>query len=118
MVEQVINRKELLTRLDDDVELLQELIELFLEDYPDLISEIESAIESQDAETLRRSAHTLKGSVGNFCAEAAFKTAAQLEQCGAAADFQTAVAQLPTLVSEMAQVQEALQKLAREYSAS
>ena len=58
------------------------LSHLFVEDSPRLLAEIRAAIPRGDAETVRNSAHTLKGSVGNFAAEAAFQAAFKLEAMG------------------------------------
>ena len=110
----VIDRGELLIRIDDDMELLGELIELFLEDYPQLMTEIEQGIAAQDAFILKRSAHTLKGSVGNFCANAAFQAAFELEQAGSAGDFTDADRKLANLKLQMARVEESLKSLAHE----
>ncbi len=116
VVEDVLDREELMLRVDDDVELLQELIELFLEDYPALMSEIEAGIREQDAKKLKRGAHTLKGSVGNFCASRAFNAAFQLEAFGSKEDFSQTEAAYTSLVEEMKAVEQALQLLAEEHA--
>ncbi|MDF1799111.1 MAG: Hpt domain-containing protein [Planctomycetota bacterium] len=43
-------------------ELVHELCELFLTDTPNIIDELEAAVESEDWETMGRAAHTLKSS--------------------------------------------------------
>ena len=57
-------------RLDDitggDTELEQELINLFLEDTPQRLAELEHSITTGDAITIQEAAHTLKGSCGNM----------------------------------------------------
>ncbi|MCB0265028.1 MAG: Hpt domain-containing protein [Calditrichia bacterium] len=111
----VLNREELFARVDDDVELLGELIELFLEDYPDLITEIEKAIQQKDAIALKKAAHTLKGAVGNFCAEGAFEASRKLEAIGAQGNLETVAADFQQLQQEMQNVTKALQEISREY---
>lgn len=111
---EVINRQELLNRLDNDLELLQDLIELFLEDYPARLQEIEQAVVSQNAAQLCSAAHTLKGSVGNFCAQDAYHAAFVLEKRGRENNFSGAQDDLLRLQSEMKRVGEALQVVARE----
>src|SRR5437762_1667793 len=49
--------------LEEDADLVDELIELFLSSSPSLLSEIESAVVSRDSRTLERAAHGLKGAV-------------------------------------------------------
>lgn len=62
----VFDREEALERLDDDVELLDELIEIFLEDTPALVEELRQAIVQGDALVSERLAHSLKGAALNL----------------------------------------------------
>ena len=71
-----------LERVDGDSELLKELATLFLCDCPRWMAEIRQAIDQHDASKLHQAAHTLKGSVGNFGARAAFLAASRLETDG------------------------------------
>jgi len=113
-VEDILNRDELFARVDDDLELLGELIEIFLEDYPDLLAEIEAAVIAKDAAKLRHAAHTLKGSVGNFCTTGAFEASNKMEISGANEDFSTVQGDYQTLLKEMENVKNALQLLSQE----
>lgn len=79
MSEEIFDRKTALEQMGGDEELMVELVEVFLEDLPERLQEIEAALAAGDAETLSRAAHTLKGSVGNFAAHAAYETAFELE---------------------------------------
>ena len=72
---QVFDLHEAMDRLEGDQELLLELIELFFEQSPMLMSEIQSAIERSDADQLYKAAHSLMGSASNFAAIAAFEAA-------------------------------------------
>jgi PAS domain S-box-containing protein len=76
-----------LKRVDGDRELLREVANLFFEDTPRLLAEVRNAIQRGDGKALERSAHTLKGSVGNFGARTAFEAAFSLEQMGRNGDF-------------------------------
>ncbi len=62
----LFDKAELLDRVGDDEELIQELIELFIDDYPGKISGIEDGLAAQDAEKVRDSAHGLKGASANL----------------------------------------------------
>ncbi len=115
-VEEVLDRSALLARLNHDVELLQELIAFFLEDYHRLMREIESAVAVQDAPGLRKAAHTLKGSLGNFGAQDAVNLAYQLEMGGFRADFSTVESVYAALAVEMNRVDQALRLLAEEFA--
>ncbi|MGH1363439.1 MAG: Hpt domain-containing protein [Calditrichia bacterium] len=113
-IDSVLDRQELYSRVDDDMELLQELIELFLEDYPQLMSEINESIQSENADGLKAAAHTLKGSVSNFCAQKAVDAALKLEISGSKQDFTSGVADFHTLKEAMDEVSQALEELSKE----
>jgi len=78
----VFNKTELLKRVGGDIELLEEIYELFVEDCPRMLQEIRRAIEAEDGAGMSRSAHRLKGAVGNFSAKQAVGLAAKLEEMG------------------------------------
>ena len=111
---QVLNREELFDRMDNDEELIQDLIELFLEDYPDLLKQIEDAIAEKNAADLKMAAHTLKGSVGNFCAPNAIEAAFEMEKRGVANDFSNIEVSMLQLKEHMVKVEDALKLLSRE----
>ena len=82
MPEQAFDRQFALSRVGGDEELLREIASVFLEDYPNSLQEIRSAIAAGDAKRLENSAHTLKGSVANFGAAVIVGLASSLEQIG------------------------------------
>lgn len=71
-----------LARVEGDAELLLEILEVFLDDSPRLLIRIREALRRKDLKTVEQAAHTLKGSVGNFCAPAAYEAALRLELIG------------------------------------
>ena len=71
-----------LERVDGDAGLLKELAGLFLDECPQWMAKIRQAIDQRDAAKLHQAAHSLKGSVGNFGARAAFEAAQRLETDG------------------------------------
>ena len=88
------DKAELMERVDDDMEFLEETVEMLDEDAPGLIDQIRAAVDAGDAEALTHSAHTLKGMLGNFCAPAAFESARKLEFMGREATLDGAAAGL------------------------
>jgi signal transduction histidine kinase/DNA-binding response OmpR family regulator len=65
-----------------DLNLLQQIIRIFLENLPTQIEQIEQAIKNKDAKNLEISAHAIKGSVANFGANQAQEFALELEEMG------------------------------------
>jgi len=78
----VLDRAIALSRVGGDTELLQEMAQLFLEEYPSQLNVVRTAVQARDAKALERSAHSLKGSIGNFGAESAHQAAFALEMMG------------------------------------
>ncbi|HTS47096.1 MAG TPA: response regulator [Bryobacteraceae bacterium] len=71
-----------LSRVGGDRGLLREVTELFLNDYPDMLEKLRTAISARDASALEHYAHSLKGSVSTFGAKGAFDAALALEKKG------------------------------------
>jgi HPt (histidine-containing phosphotransfer) domain-containing protein len=47
-------------------DFIDELIDAFLDDTPDMISNMETALGNQDTDSLRRNAHSLKSNANTF----------------------------------------------------
>lgn len=69
MGQPVFDYEDFLDRIDGDVVLLKEVIEIFLKDTPVLMADLYSAIKSGDTEAVERAAHTLKGATANISAK-------------------------------------------------
>ncbi len=110
-----IDKRALLSRMDGDNELLREIVELFLEDSPRQLIAIREAVARGDPAAVERSAHALKGSVGNFGAPGAFHTAQNLEQMGRERNLNAADEALAALEKQMLSLQGALAACEKEY---
>lgn len=94
----------------EDPAFLRELIELFLQDIPQRIEELEQSLAKGDAALLTRAAHTIKGSCSNFGAAGLAEVALKMEHQGKTNSFTDAKATLPDLKAEFALVDAALRK--------
>ena len=99
--EPVIDQEELFTRMSGDVELLREVIELFKEEYPPLLTDIEVALMQGDAIMLQNAAHTLKGAVAVFSGKSVYEAALKLELMGRNDDLTGGREVYETLKSEL-----------------
>ena len=79
-----LDRSLALSRVGGDAELLREIAQLFIDEYPRVLDELRDAMARQDARGIERTAHGLKGSVSNFGALAAVEAARMLEALGRA----------------------------------
>jgi two-component system sensor histidine kinase/response regulator len=108
------DRAALLATVEGDVELLEELVRLFLMDYPQRMAERQEALDAKDTIRLARVAHTFKGALGSLAAHAACAVAQRLEQLAWAGDLALAPAASATLAGEMVRLIPVLTSLAKE----
>ena len=107
------DREAVLTLVEGDQALLQEIVGLFLVEAPDLLRAMRAALARRDAVALEHSAHALKGSVGNFGAKTAHAIALTLEIMGHDGDLSgapEAMAELETAFTRLAQALEEFQQ--------
>jgi len=91
-----------------DAAFVQELIDTFLDDSPNLIAEMRQALPSGNAEAFRRAAHSLKSNSASFGALTLSALAKELEMMGKAGDLEGAGGKLEQLAAEYEPVQQAL----------
>ena len=108
----VLDRAVALERVGGDSELLQEMAQLFLEEYPSQPAAARAAVQARYRNALERRAHSLKGSVGNFGAAAAQDAALRLELLGRRGDLQEVDQALGCLESALSSLQPEMQSLA------
>ena len=98
---------------DGGDDLLAELAEMFSTSAPELLAEIREGVMSDDAATVRRAAHTLKGSAANLGAERLATLAHELQQLGEAGAMEEAGAKAAEAEEEFRRVEAALRRSTR-----
>ena len=99
----------LLERFQGDRELLRIVASAFLDYLPELLGTLDRSLAAGDLETLQRTAHSLKGSVGNFDHAAAFEAAMRLEHQARAGEAD----QVAATVAEIGRATQLLARLLR-----
>ncbi len=112
--ETVLDRGALMERLEGDLGLLAELVHLFLDDYPQQVARVRAAAERGDATSFAREAHTIKGTLGNFSAPAAYAVALSLEKMGRTGDLSHAADACEKLQREIGELKPLLLELCSE----
>ena len=106
--EDVLDRASLMARVDGDMELLREIVELFLEEVPKSLSDLRAAMAQGDSKALEQAAHRLKGMAGNLGGQAIFDAALKVETMGREGDFEDAEAACAELEEEIKRLKPAL----------
>jgi two-component system sensor histidine kinase/response regulator len=109
----ICDRAEFLKHVGGDLSLLRELVDVFRADCPRIRQRIRLALSEADAAGLHRAAHSLKGSLVTFGANAARNAAERLEQMAAKSDFSRAAEAVARLEAELDRLQPILLDLER-----
>ena len=109
-----------LGNLDGDVELLQEVMQIFLDMAPAQLTSLENCISSGDTLAVAVQAHGMKGGASNFCAFRFVEAALALEQLakqGALDGAEDLLAHMREAFAELLEVANAINwdEVARSY---
>lgn len=107
---QRIDMAAALEAVNGDHELLIQIFAAFLMESPRLLQDIESALRKNDAKACQMAAHTLKGAVRTFGAEAASQLATEIESAGKLGILQTARESWPALRTEILEIEAELKQ--------
>ena len=99
-----------LLKFEGDREFLVELSEVLLESFPAQLKALEAAVAQQNLVAAGKVAHTIKGSLGNFCAEPSYSASRGLELECRRGSFDNIPALHQRLVQEVARFADALRR--------
>ncbi|MDQ7821798.1 MAG: response regulator [Candidatus Eremiobacteraeota bacterium] len=99
---------EVMKRIDNDRTLLREVLEIFLEDVPNQIKNLEGAIHDQKFKEIGRLGHILKGASSNMGAHRLREVGFQIEKAGSSSDLAKASSLYQKLVDEYHALEEVL----------
>jgi two-component system sensor histidine kinase/response regulator len=108
----LVNLKKLMLQVDGDIDLLRSMVSLFVVEAPDSLAAIRAAVESNNAESLSRLAHALKGMVSNFSSDAVTGAALKLETIARGLDLADAPTAYRALAAMIARLTPELTQLA------
>jgi len=110
-VTMALDTSSLMERLDGNIELLLEILDIFPADCERMLSELRDAVARKDVARLGRIAHTMRGSLSNLSALAAAAAAGRLEQVCRGGDITDLDQAHQHLESEVSRVRVALDQL-------
>jgi CheY-like chemotaxis protein/HPt (histidine-containing phosphotransfer) domain-containing protein len=102
---------ELLKAFDQDRAFMREVVEVFFSDYPQQLATLRRSADAGDAPAFRRAAHSLKGMLLNFQAEAAAQRALRLERRGQGGELTGVRELIDELAADLEAVEEELRTL-------
>jgi signal transduction histidine kinase/CheY-like chemotaxis protein len=114
---EVFDYASFLSFVNGDADFLIDVVGLFLEKHIAQVDGICRAVDSGDAKTLERLAHSLKGSLSSIIAMRAATAAGELESMAESGDLEGAAQALPQLLEEIEVLVDVLQQLLPETEA-
>jgi TMAO reductase system sensor TorS len=105
------NLEALRNRLGGDDEVVREMVHLFFSHTPTLVTEVRSAVQSENWELLMRLLHTLKGGSATFGADRLADLARQMEQMAKESDKDGIHSLLSRLDAELSAVKQSVEAL-------
>lgn len=102
---------QLLETIGGDREAFRDLVQSFLDEGPELVNRLQLAAAANEADGLRRAAHTLRGSASDFGAVALAGLCREIEALGRAGEAAAAAAKVEETVLEYKRAEEGLQNL-------
>ena len=110
----LFEKKALLKTFEHDLNFFKYIVDLFVSDYPEMMTTIQDALKAKDAAGLQQAAHSLKGMLRNFHAEAAAQKALNLEEMGLQGKFEGGLQICEVLAGEIADLHNILVELVEE----
>jgi two-component system, sensor histidine kinase and response regulator len=111
---EIFDQAAALGRVGNDEALLFDLSKMFAVEMPKKVSAVRDALEKNDSESLRRAAHSVKGSLSPFAASRATEAAARLEELAQSGKMTEAAAAFETLIVQVDVLRGVLESFAKE----
>lgn len=92
-------------------QLLKQLVNILLSNYPNQLKEIKQAIDDNNPEQLKQKAHGLKGSLGNFTEGKPYRLAYRLEKMGKNNEMNSVIETYQQLKNTLKKLEKILSKI-------
>jgi len=104
----VFDLNTLLEQTEGDIEMVERLVTNYAGQMGEQVEQLRQAFAGSDAESIRKCAHKLKGSAGNFAARRVYSVAAKAERLAADGKPEESRALLPEIETEVVELQRVL----------
>jgi len=114
--DQVFDENALMNYVGRDVELLGEVVEIFLAECPGYLSRLRKAVTDRDPKAIEFAAHALVGSTANLFARQAVQVASKLEDMGREGNLTGVEEAYSALEKEITRLRQALATFGKEHA--
>ncbi|MCA1743442.1 MAG: response regulator [Desulfovibrionales bacterium] len=106
----IFSENDLMNRLGNDHELIQEILGQFIIEIPDRVNRLKQGIETEDSSQIKKMAHTIKGLSANVSASGLRNAAEEIEKLSMKDDLQEIKNIIPRLEKQHHSIVEYLKK--------
>ena len=114
----VLNRSQLVTLMDGDLDLLATSVEISKVEFPRLLAELHAAVDAGDAVRLEQAGHAMKGMLRGLAGETCAAHAQRLETMGKSAEMDGSLSVLSALEAEVSLFERELAQFLEEAKAA
>jgi CheY-like chemotaxis protein/HPt (histidine-containing phosphotransfer) domain-containing protein len=111
---EVLNVSKALEQVGGDRELLNEVLNIFVDNAPGELQRLREGVQEKDAGRVKQVAHTLKGAAANIIAEGVRKTAEEIERRATGNDFASMNEKVVTLEEELSKLADVIESLIKQ----
>ena len=108
LIDEIFNRNASMELIETDISLLNDMIEMFDDFAPDVVSRLRAAVDEANAPEVREVSHEINGVVGNFYAQRAATTAHEIEERSCKGDLSDTPQLVIQLENDLDELQTAL----------
>jgi two-component system, sensor histidine kinase and response regulator len=105
-----VDLKELFVRVEYDRELLDDVFQIFRQEFPKLLLLLKNALVREDSDLIRASAHTLKGMLSSMSFRSASDSAMCIERMAKLSDLVAIPAEVTRLENRTTSAQASLEQ--------
>jgi CheY-like chemotaxis protein len=107
----LIDMEAAMARFGNDEEFFREMAEEFLKYAPEQITALEKAAQKGDADSVQKTAHSIKGAAGNLSAQNIFSLALTIENKGRSKDIKGVSLLIEDLKTEVSELRKFIEKM-------
>jgi HPt (histidine-containing phosphotransfer) domain-containing protein len=110
-MDQILDKEALMETIDNNIDLLNELIRLYMTNLSNLMTRIKEGVLKKDSSMIEHSAHALKGMSYNISAQRIASAALTLEKIGRSNDLTQAQDMYAALEKEARELEKMLNEI-------